>query len=50
MMQYYLTVRADHNYWYFHSNICESELYLTSYMCNSCACVPAEYHNEVGNF
>ena len=49
MMPYYLTLRADH-YWYFYSKACEPELYPTSYMCNSCACAPAEYHNEVGNF
>ena len=48
MMQYYLTVRAD-CYWYFYSKACESELYLTTYMCNSCVCAPAEYCNEVGN-
>ena len=47
MMSYYLTLSADH---YFYSKACESEVYPTTYMCNSCACAPAEYHNEVGNF
>ena len=47
MMPYYLTVRAD-LYWYCHRKVCESELYPTSYMCNSCACAPADYHNEAG--